>query len=151
MGAYIYAIIPYKYDKPAPVNECNTLDVDLPQYDSINEDFGFSLFPDHLEINTCYRWGVFTENEDGYSWLRAEIYKIAKAFGASEVWYVVEYSLGETWDEDFCLDEWKERIKGQKYTVELTQEVLKGNTVYSYYHDDFSDIILEKPKKKKQK
>ena len=64
------------------------------------------LFADFLMINTCGRQSWFTNNEDGYSQLRAEIYKIALALGAREVWYVAEMATDEMYDKDFSFDNW---------------------------------------------
>ena len=104
------------------------------------------VFEDFLLINTCYRQSAFTERLDGYSWLRAEISRIAKALGASEVWYVEELVTDELFAQDFSLsyEEWvcEQRTKNQDCMTELTVDVLKGDILYGLYHDDFSDLII---------
>ena len=150
MSQYIYAIIPYKSGISFSKSESMPCvwAPELPQLESFESELtdpeGLVLFADFLQINTCYRQSVFTNNKDGYSWLRAEIYKIAKALGAREVWYVEETSTDEMELPDFSFDSWKESLKNEYsgYVSELTTEFLKGNTFCSYYHDDFSDVIM---------
>ena len=94
MSSYIYAIIPYKsgisFSKHEPI-PC-VFHPFLPELKGIESEFtepdGLSLFADFLMINTCYRQSAFTDNKDGYNWIRAEVCQIAKALGAHEVWYV---------------------------------------------------------------
>ena len=89
---------------------------------------------------------AFAGNEDGYSWLRVEIYKIAVALGANEVWYVAELATDEMDRTDFSFEEWLHSLKnGEHYVSELSVDVLKDKYICTYYHDDFSDIILERP------
>ena len=110
------------------------------------EPDGLVLFADFLRINTCYRQSVFTGNSNGYSWLRAEIYKIAMALGAKEVWYVAEMATDEMYRKDFSFEKWIRDFKtGEQFAAELTVGCLKENSICTYYHDDFTDIILEKP------
>lgn len=153
MSAYIYAIIPYKsgisFSSDDPIR-CVWEPI-LPELEGIDSEFtekgSLSLFADFFLINTCYRQSAFTDNIDGYSWIRADICQIAKALGAHEVWYVEELITDEMDMPDFSFDEWINSLKHEKkqYVVELTTDVLKGNSIYSYYHDGFSDIIMEKP------
>ena len=46
----------------------------------------------------------------------------------------------------FSFAEWVNSLKNEnkQNVAELTQEILKGNDIYSYYHDNFSDIIIKK-------
>lgn len=158
MSSYIYAIIPYKsgisFSKHEPIPcVCHPF---LPELKGIESEFtepdGLSLFADFLMINTCYRQSAFTDNKDGYNWIRAEVCQIAKALGALEVWYVYEYATDYMDEPDFSFDEWVESFKKERkeYIVELTTDVLKGKEMYGYYHDDFSDIIMERPLRKKK-
>jgi len=97
-------------------------------------------------INTCYRLSAFADNKDGYSWIRAEICQIARALGAHEVWYAGELATDEMRLWTFSFDDWVRSFKeGKRYASELTVEVLKDRYIYTYYHDDFSDIIMERP------
>lgn len=97
-------------------------------------------------INTCYRLSAFANNKDGYSWIRSEICKIAKALGAHEVWYVGELATDEMRLEAFSFGDWIRSFKdGTRYASELTVEVLKDRYICTYYHDNFSDIIMERP------
>lgn len=149
MSQYIYAIIPYKSGISFSESEsmpCVWAPI-LPQLDNVDSELtdpeGLVLFADFLQINTCYRQSVFTNNKDGYSWLRTEIYKIAKALDAKEVWSVEEPATDEMELPNFSFDSWKESLKTSGYVAELTTVFLKGNVFCSYYHDDFSDIINE--------
>ena len=115
------------------------------------EEDGLTLFADFLMINTCGRQSWFTNNENGYSQLRAEIYKIALALGAREVWYVAEMATDEMYNKDFSFDDWIRSFReGTRYASELTSDVLKDRFICTYYHDDFSDIILDRPEKYSQ-
>ena len=82
--------------------------------------------------------------------MRADICRIAKALGAKEVWYAEELATDEMDGWDFSFEKWVNSLKNEKkkYVGELTVELLKGNKVYSYYHDDFLDIIMENQKNK---
>ncbi len=156
MSQYIYAVIPYESglrfarDAEEKYEYCPS----MPELKSIDSEFaepsGLYLFADFVRINTCYRVSAFTNHNNGYSYLRAEIYKIAKALGANEVWYVEELFTDEMFEPEFCFKKWIESFENENknYIVELTTEVLKADDIYSYYHDNFSDIILENPNHK---
>ena len=120
----------------------------VPELKGIDSDYakkGLTLFADFLMVNTCGRQSWFTNNEVGYSQLRAEIYKIAKALGAHEVWYVAELATDEMCVKGFSFDDWIRGFKdGTRYADELTVDVLKDKYICTYYHDDFSDIIFDK-------
>ena len=153
MSAYIYAIIPYKNENLFhPMDGDNiVLFPNIPVLDGIDSEFtdpeGLVLHEDFLLINTCWRQSYFTNNKEGYCQLRAEICQIAKALHAQEVWYVEELATEEMINKSFSFSEWVRKLKtsDKQYVVELTREILEGNTIYSYYHDDFSDIIMENP------
>lgn len=157
MAQYIYAIIPYDIGiKITPEDKEQGIYAPyLPELKNIDSEFAdeslYCLFENFIEINTCYRQSAFTNNKDGYNWIRAEICQIAKALGANELWYVAEICTDAMHSKDFSFDEWKESLHNEKkqYLIELSTEVLKGNSIYSYYHDDFSDVIIEKPPKQK--
>lgn len=158
MSQYIYAVIPYKSgirfakDDDVKCIFCPS----IPELKSINSELtdpdGLQLFADFVLVNTCYRVSAFANQKNGYSYLRAEIYKIAKALGAREVWYAEELATDEMESPDFHFNKWIERFQNEnkKYIVELTTDVLKADLTYSYYHDDFSDIILENPNDRKK-
>lgn len=157
MSAYLFAIIPYKsgmYISSKEPIPCLWHPI-LPELKGIDSEFAerdiLCLHRDFLEINTCYRQSAFIDNRDGFCWIRAEVCLIAKALGASEVWYVDEIVTEEFDDWNFSFDDWVESLKNEKktYVCELTVDVLKGKEMYRYYHDDFSDIIMEKPPRKK--
>ena len=153
MSDYLYAVIPY--NKGVNLYSADELEEGrsypvIPELKGIDSEYaeedGLKLFADFLMINTCGRQSWFTNNEDGYSQLRAEIYKIALALGAREVWYVAEMATDEMYDKDFSFDNWIHSFKeGTRYASELTLDVLKDRFICTYYHDDFSDIILERP------
>ena len=152
MTDYLYAVIPYKGSASfTPVEgETYVYCPEIPEFKDIESEFvepeGLFLFADFLKINTFYRQSEFTGNSDGYSWLRVEIYQIAKALGAKEVWYVAELATDEMFMKDFSFNNWIRSFKTrEKYVVELNVDYIKGNRICTYYHDDFSDIILEKP------
>ena len=155
MSQYIYAIIPYEsgisFSKDEPYQF--VLDPELPELKDIHSEFTeedvLYLFKDFLMINICYRQSAFTDNRDGYCWIRADICKIARALGASEVWYVEEATVDEMEVWEFSFDKWRNRLKNEEkhLVAELSTDVLKGKETYCYYHDDFSDVILERPVK----
>lgn len=152
MSRYIYAIIPYEsgisFSKDDPYPRLWPV---LPELKTIHSEFTdcLRLFKGFLMINTCYRQSAFTDNRDGYCWIRADICKIAKALGASEVWYVEELIVDEMEDWDFSFNDWRNSLKNEnKHLVaELNADVLKRKEIYSYYHDDFCDVIFERPVK----
>ena len=79
MSSYIYAIIPYKSGISFSIHEpipCKWSPF-LPELKGIESEFadpgGLCLFADFLMINTCYRQSAFTDNKDGYNWIRAEV------------------------------------------------------------------------------
>lgn len=151
MSAYVYALIPYKNEKifNPEEGEISCPYPNIPELKGIQSELtesdGLYLFKDFVLVNTCYRLSSFTRCEDGFCWLRAEIYKIAKALGANEVWYAEELATDEMYEEGFSFDNWKAELhtSNRKYTQELTIDVLKSDSCYSYYHDDFSDIVLK--------
>lgn len=152
MSDYLYAVIPYKSGMYFDSNEeepCIWGPV-LPELKDIDSEFveidGLTLFEDFLMINTCYRQSAFTNNKNGYNWIRAEICQIARALGAHEVWYVAELATDEMHIKGFSFDDWVQSFKnGERYACELNVDVLKKKYIFTYYHDDFSDIIMEKP------
>ena len=92
MSDYLYAVIPYNKGttlySPDELEEGRSEPI-IPELNGIYSEYaekdGITLFADYLMINTCARQSWFTNNEDGFSRLRAEIYIIAKALGAHEV------------------------------------------------------------------
>lgn len=87
MSAYAYAVIPYKNETLFKPEEGEvSCYPQLPEVKNIKSEFtepdSLELFKDFILINTCYRLSSFIRCEDGFCWLRAEIYKIAKALGA---------------------------------------------------------------------
>ena len=159
MSAYIYAIIPYKsgltFSRKEPI-PC-VYNPYLPELKSIDSEFIDEIvqYSEFIMINTCYRQSAFIDNRDGYCWIRSEICQIARALGANEVWYVEENITDEMEEHDFSFEDWARSLREEKkqYVVELTVEVLKGEEMYDYYHDDFSDVIMERhpPKTSKRK
>lgn len=154
MSDYLYAVIPYNKGvilySPDELEEGRSYPV-IPELKGVDskyaEEYRLKLFADFLMINTCGRQSWFTNNEDGYSQLRAEIYKIALALGAREVWYVAEMATDEMYKKKFSFDDWIRSFReGTRYASELTLDVLKDRFICTYYHDDFSDIILDRPK-----
>lgn len=120
----------------------------IPELKGVNSEMAdpylLTLFKDYLIINTCCRQSEFAGNEDGYSWLRVEIYRIALALGVHEVWYVAELATDEMGTEGFSFGDWLLSLKnGERYVSELSVDVLKDKYICTYYHDDFSDIILK--------
>lgn len=151
MTDYLYAVIPY--DKGTNLYTPDELEEGveeplIPELKLIDSEFAeqdrITLFKDYLNINTCCRQSEFVDNKDGYSRLRAEIYRIAQALGAHEVWYVAELATDEMYKEGFSFEDWLLKFKnGEWYASELSVDVLKDKYICTYYHDDFSDIILE--------
>ena len=153
MSRNIYAIIPYKSNISVSAEEPCVLNPVFPELEGIESKFtdreGLELYHDFLMVKTCYRKSSFTNNSDGYSWIRAEICKIAQALGANEVWYADELAIQEMDDWEFSFGDWVRSLENENkmLVVELTVDVLKGEKMFSYYHDDFSDIIMERPPK----
>lgn len=153
MSAYVYAIIPYKNWCPfvPDESELSRSFPDIPELKEMDSELaesdGLTLFPGFVLINTCYRLSSLCDCEDGYSWLRTEVYKIAKALNADEVWYAEELAVDEMFAPDFSFEEWKNELETvkSKYLYKMTVDVLKSNRIYSYYHDNFKDIILNIP------
>ena len=151
MSDYLYAIIPYQGSKkyrPEELEEgidCSN----LPELKGVDTEYTevMTLYQGYIQVNTCYRLSSFTELEDGYSSIRADIYKIAKAVGAREVWYIAELCTDEMYAENFCFETWANSLKNErkKLVAEMTVDILKDKHIYSYYHDNFADIILERP------
>ena len=54
---------------------------------------------------------------------------------------------------DFSFSEWCISMKNEKkhFVAELTTDVLKGKKMYSYYHDEFCDVIMDRPIKNNNK
>lgn len=153
MSQYIYAIIPYNSGndfKPKDSEVC-VYDAIIPELKNVDSELSDNIdqYKDFIVINTCCRVINFVGQENGYCRLRNEIYKIAKALGAKEVWYAEEIPFFELYDDSECdiLEKWVERFNSEnkKHIVELTTDILQGNCIYSYYHDNFSDIVLEPP------
>lgn len=152
MSDYLYAIIPY--NKGINLYTLDEIEEGvwnphIPELKGVDSEFtesdGLTLFKDYLRINTCRRQSDFVDNKDGYSWLRVEIYQIAQALGAHEVWYVAELATDEMDSEGFSFENWLLDFKnGERYASELSVDVLKDKYICTYYHDDFSDIILER-------
>ena len=61
------------------------------------------------------------------------------------MWYAEELATDAMYEEKFSFDKWKKELSTskRKYTQELTIDVLKSDRISSYYHDDFSDIVLD--------
>lgn len=55
--------------------------------------------------------------------------------------------MDEMFAPDFSFEEWKNELETvkSKYLHKMTVDVLKSNRIYSYYHDNFKDIILNIP------
>ena len=149
MSDYLYAIIPYqghlKYSQEELEDGVDCYN--LPELKGLDTEYdeNMTLFKGYIQVNTCYRLSSFTELEDGYSSIRADIFKIAKALGACEVWYIAELCTDEMYAENFSFETWVNSLKNERkdLVVEMTVDVLKGKHVYSYYHDDFGDVILK--------
>ena len=151
MSDYLYAVIPYNKGvilySPDELEE-GVLYPNIPELKGIDTEYtgDMTLFKGYIQINTCHRLSSFTGLEDGYSSIRADIYKIAKAVGVSEVWYIAELCTDKMYAEGFSFEKWANRLKNDKgIVVEMSVDVLKDKHIYSYYHDDFSDVVLTKP------
>jgi len=153
MSDWIYAAIPYK--RSTPIVTDNPYPYEnfpfIPELQGMGSEFaerdGLQLYEDFLLINLCYKEPSFINCQNGYSWIRSEVYKVAQRLGAKEVWYVMEMCTQEMAKKDFSFEDWKHKLQNERkqYTAEMSIDVLKGDILYSYYHDSFSDIILESP------
>jgi len=146
MSAYLYAIIPYKSGVPSigcRIPELEGLESELYDID------GYDCFEDFFLINTCHRMFSIMTDRDGFSWLRREIYKIATAVGAKEVWYCEELATDQMYDDEcnpaYSIKELNTYIANNsycflEYDIDTMRE--KSGKYASYMHDDFHDIVL---------
>lgn len=151
MSDYLYAVIPYKSglhfqdeDEDKFVygympKELNNISIDF-------DEECFKVFSDFILINTCCRMSSLNCNENGWCQIRYEIYKIAKALNAIEVWYVVELSTDAMLLPDFNFEDWKRSLKEELAycTTDVTIEMLRNQEWASFCHDNFKDIVIER-------
>lgn len=151
MSDYLYAVIPYKsglhfQNEDEDKFVCGYIPKEL---SNISIDFDkecFEVFSDFILINTCCRMSSLNCNENGWCQIRCEIYNIAKALNAIEVWYVAELTTDAMLLPDFNFDDWKRSLKEESAycTTEVTIEMLKNQKWASYCHDNFGDIVIER-------
>lgn len=153
MSQYLYAIIPYKSGMDFTYNEEPFYwNPRVPEFDSIESELtdmeSNQIYGDYLILNTCHRMSSLTCDTRGFCWIRSEIYKLAQAVGAKEVWYVEELCIDEIEEEGPSLDNFKQKLANElSYcTREVNLEMLRSDAYASYCHDDFSDIVEERHK-----
>lgn len=153
MSQYLYAVIPYNsyYDfKPDEYGEIGICYPHIPEFNGLKSELadpeGLTIYKGFLLVNTCYRMNSLISERNGFCWLRAEVYKLAQALSAKEVWYIEELCTDYMTDADFDFEIWKlnRQESEEPRTVEINLETLKENEYGSYNHDSFSDIVLEK-------
>ena len=148
--SYLYVVVPYKSELQFKEDD-NLFVCGLPKELEgitldIDEDL-FDVYSDFVLINTC--WGMSSLNCDDNGWchIRSETYKIAKALNATEAWYVEELSTDKMTEPGFDFEDWKRSLREELayYTCEVNIEMLKNQEWASHCHDDFADIVIEKP------
>ena len=151
MSDYLYAVIPYKsgIQFPKDVEDqfvWGYMPKDLENVSvDIYEDC-FIVFSDFILINTGWRMSSLNCNENGWCEARSEIYKVAKALNATEVWYVEELTTDKMMVAGFSFEDWKRSLKEElAYCIcEVTLEMLRNHHWASYCHDNFADIVIER-------
>jgi len=149
MGNYLYAVIPCKaevhvHPEDAEVGIVCEYGPDLPELRDCDSEFTgqdcLYLYPGFLLINTCLRMYIL-EAECEPNHFRFEVFKVVKALGASEAWYISEYCLDELdSDPDISYEKLLKKIREENKPY--TMEYAKGLTeVSSYVHDSFSDFL----------
>lgn len=157
MSAYLYALIPYKSgidftysDEPfywhPLIREFENVDSELTDRE------GLQQYGDYIVVNTCARMSSLKCDTRGFCWIRSEVYKLAKAVGAEEVWYIEELSFEHIEDMNITLEEFKEMLRGpySYCTKEVNLDMLKDNSYASFCHDDFSDIVVNREERKRR-
>ena len=155
MSQYLYAVIPYNsyYDfKPDKYGEIGICFPHIPEFKGLDSELadpeGLTLYKGFLLVNTCLRMSSLISERNGFCWIRSEVYKLAHALSAKEVWYVQELCTDYMTDADFDFETWKLSLleENKPYTVEVSLKTLKENVYGSYNHDTFSDIVFERRK-----
>lgn len=151
MSQYLYAIIPYNSGMDFSSSEEPFIwEPHVPEFEDVDseltEEDGLQLYSEYITINTCARMSWLKCDENGYCWIRSEIYKLAKAVGAKEVWYIEELCHDDIEIKGPTIEEFKRQLANEfNYcTKEVNIDMLKDNSYASYCHDDFSDVVLEK-------
>lgn len=151
MSDYLYAVIPYKsglhfQDEDEDKFVCGYIPKELSDISIDFDEDCFEVFSDYILINTCCRMSSLNCNENGWCQIRCEIYNIAKALNAIEVWYVAELTTDAMLLPDFNFDDWKRSLKEESAycTTEVTIEMLQNQKWASYCHDNFKDIVIER-------
>lgn len=149
MSAYLYAVIPYD-GEPHPYSKEENFEYGafIPELYGMESDLceDVSLFHGFFLINTCFRMPSIMTDKNGFCSLRKDIYEIAKAVGAKEVWYIEELATDSMDSKGYSLNTFLTDLKELysdyflEYDIETMRE--KGGTYASYMHDDFHDIVL---------
>jgi len=145
MSNYLYALIPCDAEvRPDSPEECYQTSPSIPQLNGVESELAekdrLYLFPGFLLVNTCYSMYMILPDENGPSPSRLEVFKIAQALGAPEVWYVQETAADEMFGYDtYSFDRFKNQIDGEDkdYVIEYSPELVE---IAGYIHDDFKDL-----------
>lgn len=145
MSNYLYVLIPCDAEvRPDSPEECYQTSPSIPQLNGVESELaerdGLYLFPGFLLINTCYSMYMILPGENGPSPSRQEVYKIAQAMDAPEVWYVQETAADKMFGFDkYSFDRFKTQIDGEDkdYLTEYSPELTE---IAGYIHDDFRDL-----------
>ena len=154
MSSYLYAVIPYEspFIFPSTDGENFCFGFVPKELESLHSKLcdpdGITTYGDFLLFNTCVRMSSLCCDTHGFCAIRSEIYKIAKALKADEVWYVEELCTDQMDEPSFSLEKLKERMKTDLAycTMEVSLDSLKQNKWASYNHDVFADIVVERHK-----
>jgi len=146
MATYLYALIPYDRPvEPDSPEECFESFPSIPQLRDMESELVdpriLYLFPGFLLINTCYSMCMILPHEGSSNSSRKEIFKIVRALGASEAWYVEELCTDPMFeDNEYSLEKFKNQMKGEikDYSTEYTKSLVE---TASYIHDDFNDLM----------
>lgn len=141
MSSYLYAIIPY--------GNISNITILENIKNTVCDCKSISYFQDFFLINTCYRMLDIMTDNNGFSWLRKEIYNIAKTINIDEVWYcneiVTDLMIDKNEAPNYSITDLKSLISQYpncflEYDIETMNE--KNSTIASIIHDNFHDIVL---------
>lgn len=156
MASTLFIVIPYESDISFSSKDvvCCVFNPYLPELKKV-----VSIYKDSLILHRGFVLvmtnvkGGFTCQKNGFCGDRLEAYKLAKALGADEVWYVIEEVVDEMDIYEFDFDRWRKSLSEEMKdrVVEINVDAIKEKKCAAYYHDNFSDIVTERPVKSVKK
>lgn len=139
MAHWLYVVIPYSSGVSFEYKEYICCEVSLPEFESISSELkdNVMMYQDFLLVNTCCKMSAIMFRPNGHYTLRNEIYEMAKAVEAEEVWHVEELVTEEFDSDHFDFEKWKAyaRVHEVDYSLYLDEDDL-----VSIIHDSFDDL-----------